>query len=354
MKRMTLNAAAVLISVCMILALLEAGFRMFAPQPVKVSVPAILDPELIYRLPPNANGTDVKEEFTVRIKTNSLGLRDREYSPRKQAAVHARILVLGDSMTFAEGVEAEETYPKLLEQWLGGEYEVINAAVRGYGTDQEILLFQQLIPIYHPDVVVLSFFARNDFDDNLYGHLFEAQDDRLVRLPLTEESSPKFRYYRRQSFIQTLPGYQTAIQYSHLMNFARTRWARWEFTRKFETARKLDPAKEDRAWRLTRMLILKWRENAQHNGICPYLLLIPSSEQLDRNGDAIDDARFERVLALAHETGIPVIDPRSIMREASRGSTLLYYPKDRHLTTQGHRVVAAYLQKSLAASGALP
>ena len=61
------------------------------------------------------------------------------------------MLVLGDSMTSAEGVEAEQTYPKLLERALAerrgaGRYEVINAAVRGYGTDQELVLFERLIP----------------------------------------------------------------------------------------------------------------------------------------------------------------------------------------------------------------
>ena len=100
------------------------------------NVPAVLDHELIYRWPSYAEGTDVKEEFVVTIRTNALGLRDRDYAATKRQHVLRRLLVLGDSMTFAEGVEAEETYPKFLEQALGDRYEVINAAIRGYGTDQ--------------------------------------------------------------------------------------------------------------------------------------------------------------------------------------------------------------------------
>ncbi len=198
---------------CLPLVAVESGLRLFAPQHLKVSVPAILDSELIYRLPAHARGTEVQEEFSVRIETNSLGLRDLEYSAVRSDRVVKRILTLGDSMTFAEGVESEDTYPKLLEQDLAkrhgtGSYEVINAAIRGYGTDQEYLLFEKLIPIFRPDVVLLAVFVGNDFEDNLYGHLFEVRGHELVRVPISEETSPKYRYYKDQSFIQTFPGYR--------------------------------------------------------------------------------------------------------------------------------------------------
>ncbi len=122
---------------CLPLVALEVGLRIFAPQHLKISVPAILDSELIYRLPAHAKGADVKKEFSVRIETNSLGLRDQEYSAMRSDRVVKRILALGDSMTFAEGVEAEDTYPKLLEQDLAkqngtGSYDLIYAAIRGY------------------------------------------------------------------------------------------------------------------------------------------------------------------------------------------------------------------------------
>src|SRR2546426_12324551 len=98
------------------LAAVEAGFRFFAPQATKVSVQVVLDQRLIYRLPPNASGTDVKEEFAVRIETNSEGLRDRGYPPAKPPGVRRRILVLGDSMTFAEGYGAHRDLPTFPER----------------------------------------------------------------------------------------------------------------------------------------------------------------------------------------------------------------------------------------------
>ena len=64
------------------LGLLETGVRLVAPQTTKLTVPAILDDELIYRLPPNARGTDVKDEFAVTIATNA-----REMPARRTAAL---------------------------------------------------------------------------------------------------------------------------------------------------------------------------------------------------------------------------------------------------------------------------
>ena len=93
-------------SVVVTVALLEVGVRVVAPQPTKLTVPAIIDDELIYRLLSNARGTDVKEEFAVTIATNAQGLRDQDYQVAKPPGVRLRMLVLGDSMTFAEGVEA--------------------------------------------------------------------------------------------------------------------------------------------------------------------------------------------------------------------------------------------------------
>jgi len=343
-------------SVGVALGMLEAGVRFFAPQPTKVSVPAILDPDLIYRLPANARGTDVKEEFAVTIETNAFGLRDCDFSREKPKGVISRMLVMGDSMTFAEGVEAEETYPKVLERWLAGragpgKYEVINAAIRGYGTDQEVVLFEKLVPLYHPDLALLAFFAANDFDDNMNGRMFEVRDGRLVRLPLSAESSPKYRYYQRQSAIQTFPGYQTLIAHSHLVNLHRARWVRLEFQRAFSQSVEADPSREDRAWRLTAKLLERLLELARQRDIRPLLLLVPSRDQIYRGSDELIDARTERVIAFARKQNVPVIDPRQPLQEAAAGGEAVFYPKDGHLTARGHRIVAEYLYRVLSQQG---
>ncbi len=77
------------------------------------------------------------------MKTNSHGLRDDEF-PVKPHAHTFRILCLGDSLTFENGVRTQDTYPQQLEAMLNSErnlkpVQVINAGVSAYDTWQEAI-----------------------------------------------------------------------------------------------------------------------------------------------------------------------------------------------------------------------
>ena len=51
------------------------------------------------------------------VTTNSLGMREREYEPRKPPGV-TRVVLLGDSYVFDNGVLAEDRMGVFLEKWL--------------------------------------------------------------------------------------------------------------------------------------------------------------------------------------------------------------------------------------------
>jgi len=76
-----------------------------------------------------------------------------------------RVVMLGDSVAFGVGVTDGETFSALLESRSGG-IEVINLAVEGYGTDQELLRLEGEGLRYHPRVVVLTFCVANDLVNN--------------------------------------------------------------------------------------------------------------------------------------------------------------------------------------------
>jgi len=115
------NFLLVITSIFIALGLAEIFFRFFMPQDLIVPMPATADKELIYRLPPNTKaylrGTSVR---WFHLETNSLGLRDSEHDFAKSNGVF-RILLLGDSMSMAEGVELAETYIKQLEKKTNNE-----------------------------------------------------------------------------------------------------------------------------------------------------------------------------------------------------------------------------------------
>jgi len=76
--------------------------------------------------------------FKTKFRTNSRGMRDREYPSSKGS--NLRILVLGDSFTEGWGVEEQQAYPKVLESRFLQGVEVWNLGVVGFSTDQELQL----------------------------------------------------------------------------------------------------------------------------------------------------------------------------------------------------------------------
>lgn len=96
----------------------------------------------------------------ARIRTNSQGLRDREYSLERPEPVF-RVAVLGSSFTVATGVSIESTYHSLLEERLSARYapvsyEFINFAVGlASPANQVAHLLHRALP-YEPDLVLVG------------------------------------------------------------------------------------------------------------------------------------------------------------------------------------------------------
>ena len=96
------------------------------------------------------------------VSVNSLGLRGNEVPQTKGDEL--RVLALGDSLIYGQGVADYETLPHYLEQALaagGGEgrtWRVINGGLRGYDTTQELALLRELGERIVPDVVILLWY----------------------------------------------------------------------------------------------------------------------------------------------------------------------------------------------------
>lgn len=102
-------------------------------------------------------------------KINSMGFRDNEYPVLKSNENIYRILCVGDSITFGEGVSLKKTYPKLLEKALQDKnfknIEVINTGVPGYNTYEEFWYIKNKLLKLKPDMIILGFFMGNDPED---------------------------------------------------------------------------------------------------------------------------------------------------------------------------------------------
>lgn len=121
-------------------------------------------PRLVYEL---KKGIDTCY-YGARTRTNQDGLRGpREYARPKPEDTY-RIMLLGDSQTFGQGVEFEETYGQVLETALRARVpdrpiEVINTGVGGYNLYQEAAYLEHTGVSYEPDLI-LVLFIQNDLD----------------------------------------------------------------------------------------------------------------------------------------------------------------------------------------------
>jgi hypothetical protein len=123
-----------------------------------------------------------------RVKLNSHGLRDEEISLIKSRD-EKRILMLGDSVTFGWGVDQGKTVSDhmevLLKETTGENWQVINAGVNGYNSEQEATYFRIKGVLFSPDIVILIF-VNNDVDPVL-----EPNETTWRRYPTWPDSLPE-------------------------------------------------------------------------------------------------------------------------------------------------------------------
>lgn len=124
-------------------------------------------PGLDYELKPlvhrTVNGMD--------ITTNALGMRDREPIADRGPG-DARIVAVGDSLTFGMRVAGDEAWPKVLEAKLAAarppsiapgtrRIEVLNLGVSGYSTlDEAIVVREKAMPLA-PDLVIVGYYLND-------------------------------------------------------------------------------------------------------------------------------------------------------------------------------------------------
>lgn len=100
----------------------------------------------------------------VRVVTNSDGYRDREFAAPH---IHEKLIgVLGDSVTFGQGVPQDLTYPALMEKNLNAllapqRFRVWNLGVCGYNTEQEYYVFKSFLLPKRPVWVVMGYNLHN-------------------------------------------------------------------------------------------------------------------------------------------------------------------------------------------------
>jgi hypothetical protein len=281
----------------------------------------------------NLDCVRVAPEYRTRVRTNSLGLRGPEVSPRSPQ--RRRLLCLGDSFTFGKGVEDSSTYSVLLERHLNASgdasWEVLNSGVVSFGTANEYHYLRTRGIHLEPDHVLLQMCA-NDVQDNVDSGLFVLDDSGA----LEPGRDPYARLRRMVRLYGLIPGHDV-LDESYLFNFVRLRLNLAVLSpgpAPVVGGPKATDAREP--WELE-LALLRGVAGVCRQHHIPFTVLLFD----------LDPHLARAVEGLAREEGGEVVDLGALEVQHPE----LYYPKDRHWTPEGHQYVAARLATALALTG---
>jgi hypothetical protein len=125
------------------------------------------------RLRPGVSGAITRHHLARRdiaFSTNSLGYRDEEIGEKGDRDY--RILVLGDSITLGDFVEADQTYPALIERHLneesplardGRNVQVINTGVGAIDLQNEFAILLETGVTVEPDIVLVGLYLNDAY-----------------------------------------------------------------------------------------------------------------------------------------------------------------------------------------------
>lgn len=296
---------------------------------------------------PNQRARFNHRDFSVEVRINSQGMRDSEYPVERTGK--RRMIVLGDSFGWGFGVEHSERFSEILED-VHHDWEIINASVSGYGTDQEFLLLRERGMAFKPDVVLLLFYE-NDFDNNIhpeeYWHfkpLFSIERGRLelqnvpVSMPTISQQLDRFFYGRTYLGGKYLSAKGYWLTQFELLKGYLPPLLRPLMDHNIGDSHK-DSSDKQSTYDVTNQLIKAMNELCKKNASVFILVSVPM--------DAKKRALLQKI---AEEHEIPYL-PLDAQFEST--ITRVTFPHDAHWNAEGHKLAANAIDTFLIKSGRL-
>lgn len=293
-----------------------------------------------YAPAPGFRGEFVQPEYRKPVTIGAAGLRGGDPRPRGPSTY--RIVCIGDSFTFGQGVGDDEAFPAQLEQLLDARFpaadvQVLNAGVPGYGTVDELRYLESRIERLDPDLVIVQFLSVNDFHNNGAPALgrVEVRDGWLY-----ENEAPRPQPWRTLDWLK---------RKSRLASFVSERAGAVAMRLGLMDAGVGDTVDAAEAELAVTTLERIAERTARHGAVSLFVLA---------TGQAPIVAPDEPVLAAkpvveraAREAGAVFVDLTPDLRERARAAdaAALYYPLDGHWTAAGHAVAAETLAQAIAA-----
>ena len=359
--------AAMGIGLLLTLLVAEGVTRLFYdPAPAKIRGLALKfsdfyrpDPELGWV--PRADITGTYIRFPASFKTNSQGLRDREYELAKPAGTR-RIVVIGDSHTWGYGVNNDEIYTEKLESLLA-DTEVVNLGVTAYSLWQEVGYFRRKGLTYEPDILIVGF-TQNDVEQGA-----NLRNIELANNPPEEDSQAAPE--RQGRSLQELIAQNSAL-YKFVSDRINTNKSLVKFfvglglkapladadgiDNNLKTALLDYPPALDEAFSAVQGKLLELKRLTDMEGVRLIVAAIPAKQAIEpitfqqslaKSIFEVEDFDLDkpyRLLAeFAEASGIEFVNPVAAFRQRAASGEVLYLKRDVHLNAAGHDTLAQVL-----------
>lgn len=136
----------------------------------------LFDERIGYRFKPNGSGLRHQTEDSPH-HTNSLGLLgERDIDP--DPAVR-KVLVLGDSVTYGDGVPFEAVYVSRMQELAGDEYQLANGACPGWNLQQQLGFYDAYLSDVDWSALVVAL-CLNDFVEFMWARVGNGQFDWMM------------------------------------------------------------------------------------------------------------------------------------------------------------------------------
>jgi hypothetical protein len=334
MTRWIANSVVMVLSFLVALFLCETAIRICGYRPLDFDRDTMplgrYDSVLGWHHEPGQNARSKSPFFDISVNINRHGLRGRDHDLTKQAG-KKRVVVLGDSMVWGHGVAMEKAFTELIEAELPN-VEVINAGVRGYSTDQELLWFEREGVKYDPDLVVLVLYS-NDPEGNVMDMVYFKHFKPTFALDVQGKLVPPNGVIPRPSLVRTVVEWiseRSALAYFLVLAHSRSTASTMESPRVRDSKEKDLMSNEVYAVRLTAAMIHRIAEITRDKKA--EFLLVTHCE---------DNQPCNKVAEVLQRDGLLLLD----LGKAKGWSPdqMTFSKRDPHWNEKGHMFVAETL-----------